>query len=166
MTWRSGNSNSVGRWHQTESTCLRREQPSRGTCTDWRTGLTGTVKSRQIRSIIKMSLPLSIFVCLDSCAGILGWAKIPVTLKHVTWAKPHLRADFIYKDIVFNCEVHILVVSSEPSQQCNEPALSLTTGTSAYWQNMPLWESIYVWNKICRMLKSLWENFRKSYTDH
>lgn len=41
------------------------------------------VKSRKIRNIIKMSLPLSIFVCLDNCAGVLGWAKIPVTFKHM-----------------------------------------------------------------------------------
>lgn len=119
------------------------------------------MKSRQIRNIIKMSLPLSILVCLDNCAGILGWVRIPVTLKHMAGAKPHARADFIYKDIIFNCEVNILVVSSEPSQQCNEPALSLTTGASARWQNLLPWESIYVWNKTCSISKSLWEDFRK-----
>lgn len=42
------------------------------------------VKSRQVRSIIKTSLPLSIFVCLDNCTGVLDWVRIPVTLKHMT----------------------------------------------------------------------------------
>lgn len=42
------------------------------------------VKFRQIRSIIKMSLPLSTFVCFDNCAGVLGLVQILVTLKHMT----------------------------------------------------------------------------------
>lgn len=64
----------------------------------------------------QMSLPLSMFVCLDNCTGTLGWVRIPVTLKLMTWAKPHARVDFICQDILFSCGVHILVFSSEPSQ--------------------------------------------------
>lgn len=124
------------------------------------------VKSRHVRSIIKTSLPLSIFVCLDNCTGVLDWVRIPVTLKHVTWTKPRVRVDFICEDIVFNCEVPILIVSLEPSQQCKEAALGQTTGTSGCWKNMEAWESFYVWNKTCRISKRLWEDFRKGYTDH